>query len=33
MYMAQQGYDNVYNLYGGIIDWVRHSLPVGPMII
>ncbi len=32
-YMAQQGYDNVYNLQGGIISWVRNGLSVQPMII
>jgi len=33
MYLAQQGYDNVYNLHGGIINWVRSGLSVEPMII
>ncbi len=32
MYMAQQGHDNVYNLQGGIISWVRNGLSVEPMI-
>lgn len=29
MFMAQQGYDNVYNLRGGIITWARSGLPIG----
>ncbi|MDM8557278.1 rhodanese-like domain-containing protein [Candidatus Parabeggiatoa sp. HSG14] len=32
MYLAQQGYDNVYNLYGGIINWARNGLPLEPMV-
>ncbi|RKZ70747.1 MAG: sulfurtransferase [Candidatus Parabeggiatoa sp. nov. 1] len=32
MYLAQQGYDNVYNLYGGIINWARSGLPLEPMV-
>jgi rhodanese-related sulfurtransferase len=32
MYLTQQGYNNVYNLQGGIVNWVRHGLPVVPMI-
>ncbi len=32
MYMTNQGYDNVYNLYGGIISWARNGLPTAPMI-
>jgi len=33
IYMVQQGYDNVYNLQGGIINWARNGLPVKPMIV
>ncbi len=33
MYMAQQGWDNVYNLHGGIINWAHHGLPIEPMVI
>jgi rhodanese-related sulfurtransferase len=32
MYMAQRGYDNVYNLHGGIVNWAHHGLPVEPMV-
>ena len=28
MYLMQQGYDNVINLRGGIIDWARNGLEV-----
>jgi rhodanese-related sulfurtransferase len=28
-FLAGQGFDNVYNLRGGIMDWVRHGLPTG----
>jgi len=31
MYMTQRGYDNVYNLYGGIVSWAGNGLPVAPM--
>lgn len=31
MYMTQQGYNNVYNLRGGIVNWVHCGLPVQPM--
>lgn len=27
-YMQQQGYDQVYNLRGGIITWARSGLPL-----
>lgn len=27
MFLAQQGYDNVYNLYGGIVSW-RYWQPI-----
>ncbi len=27
-FMAAQGYDNVYNLRGGIIAWYRNGLPL-----
>ena len=33
MYLAQQGYDNVYNLYGGIVSWAQNGLPTVPMIL
>lgn len=33
MFMAQQGYKKVYNLYGGIINWAHHGFPVIPMNI
>jgi rhodanese-related sulfurtransferase len=32
MYLAQQGYDNVYNLHGGIVNWARNGLPIEPML-
>jgi rhodanese-related sulfurtransferase len=32
MYLAQQGYDNVYNLYGGIINWAHQGLPLKPLV-
>lgn len=28
MYLQQQGYDNVYNLSGGIISWAREGFPL-----
>jgi len=28
MFLAQQGFDNVYNLRGGIVTWARNSLPI-----
>lgn len=28
MFLQQQGYDNVYNLVGGIIGWARNNLPI-----
>jgi rhodanese-related sulfurtransferase len=31
MFMAQQGYDNVYNLHGGIVTWAQSGLPIAPM--
>lgn len=33
MYMVQQGYDKVYNLYGGIVSWARNGLPIEPMLV
>lgn len=33
MFMAQQGYDNVYNLYGGIISWARSGFPIVQMAV
>jgi rhodanese-related sulfurtransferase len=33
LFMAQQGYDNVYNLHGGIVNWARYGLPIEPMIL
>ena len=27
-YMAQQGFENVYNLRGGIIAWVQNGMPL-----
>lgn len=32
LFMAQQGYDNVYNLHGGIVSWARYGLPIEPLI-
>jgi rhodanese-related sulfurtransferase len=32
MYLAQQGYDNIYNLHGGIVNWARNGLPIEPML-
>ncbi len=29
-YLANMGYDNVYNLRGGMIGWVRSGLPPAP---
>ena len=31
MFLALQGYDNVYNLYGGIVSWARNGLPIAPI--
>ncbi len=31
MYLTQQGYDNVYNLHGGIVTWARQGQPIEPM--
>ena len=28
MFMEQNGFDNVYNLRGGIISWARGNLPI-----
>ena len=28
MFFQQQGYDNVYNLRGGMIGWAHNSLPI-----
>lgn len=30
MFLGQQGYDNVYNLRGGIITWAQNGLPIAP---
>ncbi len=27
-YMAQQGFENVYNLQGGIIAWAQNGMPI-----
>ncbi len=32
LFMAQQGYDNVYNLHGGIVSWARYGLPIEPLL-
>jgi len=31
-YLAQQGFDNVLNLRGGIIDWARNGYSVEPQL-
>ncbi len=28
MYFQQQGFDNMHNLYGGIIMWAQNGLPI-----
>lgn len=28
MYLQQQGFDNVHNLYGGIVMWAQNGLPI-----
>ncbi len=28
MFLGQQGYDNVYNLRGGIVTWAQNGYPV-----
>ena len=28
MFMQQQGFDNVYNLRGGVISWARSNQPI-----
>ena len=28
MYLSERGFENVYNLRGGIMDWARRGLPV-----
>ena len=33
MYLTQLGYDNVYNLYGGILNWAQKGFPVEPMVL
>ena len=30
MFLYQQGFENVYNLRGGMIGWVQSGLAVGP---
>jgi rhodanese-related sulfurtransferase len=30
MFLAQYGYDNVYNLRGGIVTWAQNGLPIAP---
>ncbi len=32
MFLAQQGFENVYNLRGGIIGWAQSGLAVGPAV-
>ncbi|MDH5572147.1 MAG: rhodanese-like domain-containing protein [Gammaproteobacteria bacterium] len=29
MFLQQQGFDNVYNLRGGMLGWARSGLPIG----
>jgi rhodanese-related sulfurtransferase len=29
MFLGQQGFENIYNLRGGIIGWARSGLPAG----
>jgi rhodanese-related sulfurtransferase len=29
MFLSQRGYDNVYNLRGGIVTWAQSGLPIG----
>lgn len=31
LFMAQQGYDNVHNLHGGIVSWARSGFPIVQM--
>jgi len=31
MFMAQKGYDNIYNLRGGLISWASQGLPLAPI--
>jgi rhodanese-related sulfurtransferase len=31
-YLAQQGFQNVFNLRGGIIDWARNGYRVNPQL-
>lgn len=30
MFLGQYGYDNVYNLRGGIVTWAQNGLPIAP---
>lgn len=30
MFLQQQGFENVYNLRGGMIGWAQNGLPAGP---
>jgi rhodanese-related sulfurtransferase len=32
MYVAQRGYENVYNLHGGIVTWAHYGFPIEPMV-
>ncbi len=31
-YLAQHGHDRIYNLRGGILAWIRHGLPLEPLM-
>jgi rhodanese-related sulfurtransferase len=31
MFLAQQGFDNVYNLRGGMMAWAQTGLAIGPV--
>ncbi len=32
MFLAQQGFDNVYNLRGGMIAWAQNGLQIGAAV-
>lgn len=32
MFLAQQGFDNVYNLRGGMIAWAQNGLQIGTAV-